>query len=267
MAVRSPQSALSRRLPLLAVAGMLALATAGCLSRGPSTTGSIDPQRLATASETDLRGAAETLARQNAARPNDARVALAYAAVLRRLDQTPQAVAILQQAALHNPEHAELTGAYGRALADVGRLREAQEVLARAHSPSRPDWRILSAQGTVSDQLGDPQRAQQFYQAALAIAPGEPTILSNYGLSLALTRQLPEAEQKLRAAVAHPRADARMRQNLALVVGLQGRMDEAEEILARDMTPVEAERTLDTIRGMVAQPNTWERLRQTDART
>lgn len=263
-------ASLRRRPASLCLVGVLAATIAGCAGQGPLLTGSVnparDPARIATMSETDLRGASDSLARRNAADPADVPTAIAYAQVLRRLGQNPQAVAVLQQAALRNPADRELSGAYGRALADVGRLREAQEVLARAHSPERPDWRVLSAQGAVADQLGDPERAQQFYRAALAIVPEEPTVLSNYGLSLALSGKLPEAELKLRQAAAHPQSDGRVRQNLALVLGLQGRMDEAEQVLARDLSPAEVAQSLDAIRGMVAQPNTWERLRQADAR-
>lgn len=253
------------RLAMLGLAMALALATSGCLTRGPLTTGSIDPERVATMSERDLRTSAESLARRNSANPHDARVAISYAAVLRRLDQRAQAVAVLQQAAVRNSGNRELMGAYGRALADAGRLREAQEVLARAHSPERPDWRILSAQGTVADQLGEQERAQQLYAAALNIAPGEPTILSNYGLSLALSRKLPQAEAKLREAAAHPQADRRVRQNLALVLGLQGKFEDAEGVLARDLSPQEVAESLGAIRSMIAQEDSWARLRASDA--
>lgn len=251
------------RLAMLGLVAALALATSGCLTRGPATTGSIDPTRVATMSERDLRASADTLARRNAANPTDARTAIAYAAVLRRLDQRAQAVAVLQQAAVRNPGDRALMGAYGRALADSGRLQEAQEVLARAHSPQQPDWRILSAQGTVADQLGNQTRAQELYQAALNLAPGEPSVLSNYGLSLALSRKLPEA--KLRTAAADPRADQRVRQNLALVLGLQGKFDEAEGVLARDLSPKEVADSIAAIRSMITQDNSWARLRASDA--
>lgn len=253
------------RLAMLGLVAALALATSGCLTRGPATTGSIDPTRVATMSERDLRASADMLARRNAANPTEPRTAIAYAAVLRRLDQRAQAVAVLQQAAVRNPGDRALMGAYGRALADSGRLREAQEVLARAHSPQQPDWRILSAQGTVADQLGEQARAQELYQAALNLAPGEPSVLSNFGLSLALSRKLPEAEAKLRTAAADPRADQRVRQNLALVLGLQGKFDEAEGVLARDLSPNEVADSIAAIRSMITQDNSWARLRASDA--
>ncbi|TVR08321.1 MAG: hypothetical protein EA385_10375 [Salinarimonadaceae bacterium] len=258
---RSPRG---RALAVCAVA-LMAFGLAGCLGRSPQTTGSIDPRASATMSEDALRAHAQSLAERNARDPNDARVAVAYASVLRRLDQRAQAVAVLQTAAIRNGNDMELMGAYGRALSDVGRLEEAEAVLARAHLPERPDWRILSAQGTVADQRGDHARAQGFYEAALRIQPDEPSVMSNLGLSLALTNRLTEAEATLAKAAADPRADQRVRQNLALVYGLQGKFKEAETTLARDLTPTEVASSMDSIRAMVSQQNSWNAIRQADA--
>jgi len=254
----------ARAATLCAIA-LLALATSGCLKRSPSTTGSIDARAPQALTEDSARRHADGLAARNAANPHDPETAIAYAAVLRRLDQRSQAVAVLQQAAMRNGENLELMGAYGRALTDVGRLDEAEKVLARAHLPERPDWRILSAQGTVADQLGDGARAQQYYQAALRIQPGEPSVMSNLGLSLALRGELPEAEKTLREAAANPRADQRVRQNLALVLGLQGKFKEAETTLARDLPPAEVRASMEAIRSMVSQQDSWSAIRQADA--
>lgn len=254
----------ARTLSVCAVA-IAALALAGCLGRSPQTTGSIDPRASAPMSQQDLRAHAQSLGERNARNPDDPRVAVAYAAVLRRLDQRAQAVAVLQTAAIRNGNDMELMGAYGRALADVGRLEEAEGVLARAHLPERPDWRILSAQGTVADQRGDHARAQGFYEAALRIQPDEPSVMSNLGLSLALTNRLREAEATLAKAAADPRADQRVRQNLALVYGLQGKFKEAETTLARDLSPSEVASSMDSIRAMVSQQNSWNAIRQAEA--
>ena len=112
------------------------------------------------------------------ARPADANLALDYARVLRALGQTNTAAAVLQQAALRNPNHSGLLAAYGKVLADTGRYREAATVLANAHRPENPDWRILSTQGAVADQLGDFEGAQRYYAAALKIVPGEPSVVA-----------------------------------------------------------------------------------------
>ena len=262
MALAPLQVPPARRVRAFGAAALVALATAGCLSRSPSTTGSVTSEDGGAPA---WRQQAEAARARYDANPADAPAAIAYARALRALDQKPQALAVLQQATLRSPQNLELMAAYGKALADNGRYPEASEVLSRAHLPERPDWRILSAQGTVADQTGEHALAQSYYQAALRIAPGEPETLSNLGLSYALSKRLKDAEPPLRQAAAHPRADARVRQNLALVLGLQGKFGEAEEVLRRDLGPEEAAATLRSIKGLVSQPNSWKTLQQAES--
>src|SRR5215207_9451055 len=247
-----------RRATRLAMAALAALSASGCLSRSPTTTGS-----LATpVNEEAWASQSEALGRRFEANPGDAAAAVNYARALRALGQHAQALAVLQQAAIRNPKHFELLGAYGKALADVGRLKEAADVLSRAHVPERPDWRILSAQGAVADQVNDHALAQQYYEAALRIVPNDASVLSNLGLSYALAKRLGDAERVLKQASAQPNADARVRQNLALVLGLQGKFPEAEEVLRRDLPPEAASANLAALRGMVSQPNSWNVIRR-----
>lgn len=242
----------------------VALSLGGCLGRGTAeTTGSL-ASRQAAVSETALRGSADDLGKRFDAEPGNPAVAIAYSRTLRDLGQRAQAVAVLQQAAIRNPQSMPLMSAYGKALADAGRLKEAADALSRAHTPERPDWRVLSALGAIADQTGDFEGAQRYYETALRIAPGEPSVLSNQGLSFALAKRLKEGEIILRQAANDPRADARVRQNLALVLGLEGKLAEAEEVLRRDMPPAEAQKTLASIRRMVSQPNSWKALRQAE---
>jgi Flp pilus assembly protein TadD len=140
-------------------------------------------------------------------------------------------VAVLEQAAIADPNNRALLAGYGRALADNGNFQQAFDVLSRAHSPDDPDWRILSAQGAVLDQLDRHDEARQYYVTALKIAPDEPTVLSNLGLSYVLSNNLAKAEETLRRALSRAETDPRVRANLALAVGLQGRMAEAESIV------------------------------------
>lgn len=246
----------------LALAGAVALAAGGCVSRQPQTTGSIGSSAASPATADGWRRESETWGRRFEANPADAAAAIGYARALRALDQRAQAVAVLQQAAIRSPKNLDVLAAYGKALADVGRYKEASEVLSRAHMPERPDWRILSAQGAVADQMDDHPLAQQYYEAALRIVPNEPSVLSNLGLSYALSKRLPEAERILVQAASLPGADARVRQNLALVLGLQGRFKEAEQVLRRDLGPAEAAANLTALRGMVSQPNSWNAIRR-----
>jgi Flp pilus assembly protein TadD len=236
---------------MLAAIGLVALSTAGCLKRGSAEiTGSIPP---ATQDSPEAwRQHVATWGPRFEAHPEDPTNALQYAQGLRALDQKPQAVAVLQQAAIRNPKNQDLLAAYGKALSEVGRYKEAAEVLSKAHTPERPDWRILSAQGAVADQIGDHKLAQEYYEAALKLVPGEPTVLSNLGLSYALSKQLDEAEKTLRQAAEHPKSDARVHRNFALVLILKGKFQEAEDQLRRDMSPEEASTTLANLRGVAA---------------
>lgn len=262
--VQSPSPSVfdARRLSRLAAVAVVALAMAGCFKKdGSEITGSIGPS--ANTPEA-WRSYADDWGKRYDEKPGDKTASLNYARALRALDQRQQAVAVLQSAALKAPKDNEILAAYGKALVEVGSFKQAQEVLSRAHTPERPDWRILSAQGAVADQLGDHQQAQDLYNSALKIKPNDPGVMANLGLSLALSRQLPQAEQVLRTASEQPGADMRVRQNLALVLGLQGKFGEAETVARRDLSPVEAAQSMAAVRQMVAQTNSWAKIKAAD---
>lgn len=248
---------LARLFASVALVSVLALSVAGCKTTGDDLiTGSISaPDQPRT--EAEWRRSLEVWGAHYRDNPGDANAAIAYARALRATDQHPQAVAVLQQATIRNPNNMQLLGEYGRALAAVGDYNQALDVLTRAHTPDNPDWRILNAQGAVLDQLGRYVEAQQHYAAALRIVPDEPSVLSNLGLSYALTKDLPRAESTLRQAVARPNPPAKARQNLALVVGLQGRFAEAEQIARADLPPDEAAANVAYLKQMLAQRDQW----------
>ncbi len=226
--------------PLVAV--LAALALGGCLKTGSgSSAGRMVTPELA-ASEVDRLGA------EYERSPKDRKKALAYAAALRALGRTAQALAVLEALAVTYPGDREVLGAYGKVLVDAGRSIQAEEVLSRAHTPERPDWSILSAQGIAADQIGDHERARGLYQAALTIMPEEPSVLSNLGLSYALAGRLGDAEEVLKRAAARPGADAGVRRNLALVLALAGKPGEAKAAAALDMSPDEAAAFVASIR-------------------
>lgn len=276
MAIRSSASApdmtadaTRRRRARLAAIVMLPLLAAGCQSRSPETTGSIgdlSPGKGRSTSDVVSRRDVESLGARYASDPSDLGLAMRYARALRATDQKPQAVAVLQQAALRNSKNTAVLAAYGKSLAEVGRFAEASQVLQNAHTPAQPDWRVLSAQGAVADQTGDHKQAQNYYEAALKIVPNEPSTLSNLGLSYALARQLDQAEATLQRAAAQPGADARVRQNLALVLGLKGKFAEAEAVLRQDLPPAEAAANVASLRAAVSQPNSWRAIRAADQR-
>jgi len=237
----------------------LALGAAGCRSMS-DVTGSIGggsaPATLPNSPEA-LQKFSDEWGQKAEANPGNKVAAMNYARALRAQERFAQAVAVLQSAALKNPNDVELRGAYGKALADASRLKEAEQVLANAHTPEKPNWTILNAQGSVADELGDHARAQAYYSSALKLVPGEPSVLSNLGLSYALAKDLGNAEASLREAAAHPRADMRVRQNLALVLALQGKFAEAEQVSRRDLSPADAASNVASIRTMIVQSNTW----------
>jgi Flp pilus assembly protein TadD len=249
-----------RPVRLLATAvllGGVALTAAGCVTTGLGETTASVATPATPRSDADWRRIAEQQGARYRANTADRDAALAYAQALQALGERTQAVSVLQQASMRNPNDKALLGGYGRALADVGNYGQALDVLNRAHSPDQPDWRILSATGAVLDQMGRHQEAQRHYASALKMMPDEPSVLSNLGLSYALAKDLPKAEATLRRAVARPGADPRVRQNLALVVGLQGRFAEAETIARADLPPDEAAANVAYLKQMMSDHNDW----------
>jgi Flp pilus assembly protein TadD len=222
------------------------------MTSGPETTGSIKNMPR-TYTDADWRQMLAEWGPRYHANNGDAQAAMYYARALRATGQRAQAVAVLEQATIHNPHDMPLLGEYGRALADAGDYNQALAVLDRAHTPDNPNWRVLNAQGAVLDQIGRHADAQSHYSAALKIAPNEPSVLSNLGLSYALSKDLPAAERTLRLAAQQPNAGPKVRQNLALVVGLQGRFAEAEKIASADLPPEQAAANVAYLRQMLAQ--------------
>jgi len=236
-----------------ALTAVLMLGLGGCQTTN-DITGSIGGRSAPEpVTESDWRAALDTWGARYKANPSDAEAAIRYARALRATDQRAQAVAVLEQAAIRNPNHMALLGAYGRALAAVGNYQQALDALGRAHTPDNPDWSILNAQGAVLDQLGRHAEAQRHYSAALKIAPDEPSVLSNLGLSYVLTKDLKRAEITLRRALAQPGADPKVRQNLALVLGLRGKNAEAEQIAGEGLPPDQAAANVANLRQVLSQ--------------
>ncbi len=259
--LRLKTASAARLLASAAVAAVLALSAAGCTTTGSSdTTGSIGSP--APHSDADWRRSLDAWGVRYRENPGDAEAAIKYAEGLRATEQRAQAVAVLEQASIRNPNDMAVLGAYGRALAEAGDLNQALDVLSRAHNPDNPDWHILNAQGAVLDQLGRHAEAQRHYSAALKIVPNEPSVTSNLGLSYALTKDLRRAEATLRQAASRPDATPKVRQNLALVVGLQGRFAEAEKIARADLPDDEAAANVSYLRQMLSQQKEWKKTGQ-----
>ena len=248
-----------RLIPLIAVISLsFQLNACKTVENFGDVTGSLSASETLPSNPQDLQSYSAEWARRYEASPTNKTAAIRYARSLRALTQYSQAVAIMQNLALKNPNDMEILGEYGKALADAGRFQEAAEVLPRAHRPEMPNWRILSVQGSVADQLGDHAQAQDFYASALKIMPDEPTVLSNLGLSYALTKNLAKAEDTLRRAARQAGADMRVRQNLALILALEGKFKEAEAVSAQDLPPQDSADNVLAIRKMIAQSNIWK---------
>ena len=250
----------SRTLAILALAGAVTLA--GC-ARNRVTTGSV-PSHLrkpvAEMNVSELRQATGFWAGEYRRRPKDKHTGLQFATALRMTGRSDQALAVMQQMAIHHPEDRQVLAAYGKAQAGVGDLDRALDTIRRAQRPDDPDWRLHSAQGAILDQQGKPKLARVQYRKALDLQPGEPSVLSNLGMSYLLTGDMRAAETYLRQAINRPGADSRVRQNLALVVGLQGRFAEAETIAKRELSPKQAEANLKYLRAMLGQRDDWKAL-------
>ncbi|UWM75526.1 tetratricopeptide repeat protein [Rhizobium sp. WSM4643] len=250
-----------------AAASLLVLALAGCsTTKDRMTTGSV-PKLSKPVDEmdaTELRSATDRLGQAYEKNPRDPVTGVNYANLLRMNGRDTQALAVMQQVAIANPGDRNVLAAYGKAQAAAGQFQQALDTIGRAQTPDRPDWKLVSAQGAILDQMGRASEARQRYRDALDIQPNEPSILSNLGMSYVLTGDLRTAETYLRSAASQPTADSRIRQNLALVVGLQGRFPEAEQIARRELSPQQADANVAYLRGMLSQPNSWQKLAAKD---
>ena len=243
----------ARFLTSAASSAILLLGLCSCQTSGPSDVTGALGEKTEASRTADPRRDLELYGDRFRASPKDADAALQYARALRATGQRSQAVAVLEQATIAQPNNKALLAGYGRALVDNGSFQLAFDVLSRAHSPDNPDWRVLSAQGTALDQLGRHDEARQYYAGALKIVPEEPTVLSNLGLSYALSKNLPKAEETLRRAYGGADSDPRVRQNLGVVVGLQGRLAEAESIVKADRPAEEAAANVTYLKRMLAR--------------
>ncbi len=257
LALRRPSP---RKLTSVLAPLAMALALSGCSIGSHQAIGTHGGAATVPMTQQDFERAAAEWGHRYERDSEDKTNALNYAAALRRIGRTDQAVAVLQRAAINFPDDHDVMAAYGKALASAGQLEQALRIVERAQTPDQPDWRLLSAQAVILDQMGRNEEARRLYEQALTFAPNEPTILSNLGMSYVLTGDLPRAEQILRQAVEVPGADSRVRQNLALVIGLQGRFEEAEAIARRELSEEQATANIAYLRRMLSEQNNWERL-------
>ena len=249
-----------------AAALAVALTATGC-AKSSMTTGSV-PKNLrkpvSQMNQTELLQATDYWQGRYEKAPKDKIIGLQFATALRTTGRNDQALAVMQQVAIHHPEDRQVLAAYGKAQAGAGQLETALQTVRRAQTPDTPDWKLFSAEGAILDQLGQPEAARLAYRKALDIRPEEPSVLSNLGMSYLLTGDLRGSETYLKRAMARPSADSRVRQNLALVIGLQGRFPEAEQVARGELPSAEAEANVAFLRKMLSEQNAWNELKDKD---
>ena len=190
--------------------------------------------------------------------PGDAQVAVRFSHALRAIDNAPEAMRVIGQAARMAPLDADVQLEYGKVLIANERAHEAVRPIQTAIAyGAGEDFGAHSALGVAYDKTGRHEQARASYDRALAIKPGAAQVLNNKGLSYALEGEAQLAERTLRVAAASPGGTARMRQNLALVLSLQGQADEAEMLARADLPPQVADGNAAYYRSLVAQPAYW----------
>lgn len=246
---------------------LIAITVASCASKSRLTTGSIPKTNtpIEAMSESQLRSASDQAGKAYERNPKNPDVGMHYASILMRSGRGAQALAVMQQVAIHNPNNKTVLAAYGKSQAAAGQLQPALETIRRAQTPDRPDWKLLSAEGAILDQLGRSREARVKYRDALDLNPNESSIHSNLGMSYLLGEDLRTAETYLKKAAQLDQRDSRVRQNLALVVGLQGRFDEAEKIARAELSPEQAEANVQYLKSILSQQNAWKRLSNDDS--
>lgn len=239
--------------------GVAAVALSACASNR-STMQTPDYAGL---SQSETQATLSSLSARYSSNPRDKGNIIHFAAALRAVGQTGQAVAVLQQAIAAYPNDVDIKVAYAKALAADGKFAQALTIIDDTIQPDRPDWNALSVKGAILDQMGEHAGARQLYQQALIISPGRASLEANLGLSYAMTNELGKAETHLLRAVSLPGANSQVRQNLALVLGLQGRFDDARAIYRQTLPPDQVEANMAYIRALLTQQNRWDVIKDT----
>ncbi|MGN6550115.1 MAG: tetratricopeptide repeat protein, partial [Pararhizobium sp.] len=172
-----------RRALQAACLAAVSLSLAGCAGNGRMTTGSVPATSLSAASPERLDAMTRKVGADYAAHPGDRTIGMTYASLLEMGGRNDQALAVMQQVAIKNPNDREVLGAYGKAQAAAGQLQQALDTVRRAQTPDRPDWKLISAEGAILDQLGRSDEARTLYRKALDLQPNDPSVLSNLGMS------------------------------------------------------------------------------------
>lgn len=202
------------------------------------------------APQSELARATEYWGREHAKSPRDLKAALSYARNLKAMGHKPQALSVLQSAAIYHGDNRELASEYGRLALELEQVALAAKILAMADDPARPDWRVVSARGAAHAKQGEFAESIPHFERALTLSPANPSIQNNLAMSFAASGQPDRAEGLLKSALAARPGDKRIRQNLAIVLGLQGRYDEAKSLGAGGDDATALAENVDLVRQM-----------------
>lgn len=222
---------------------LLASLLAGCaattqVNRPPSVQ---DRLRLAAAAEANNNVEVALSIYRNAAlaEPDNAEVQARYASALARQGAHREAALVLEQALARRPRDRTLLLALARSQMRMNDLRGAAQTYDRLldQAPGDPDG--LNGLGVIADLSGDHHLAQRRYRDGLSHAPAHEGLRNNLALSLALSGETVKAVQLLRGLREDGNMDVRVRHNLAFVHAMKGDHATAHQLAGAELDPME----------------------------
>jgi hypothetical protein len=105
-----------------------------------------------TMNDQEVRSATERVGQAYEKNPRDAVNGVNYANLLRMQGRDAQALAVMQQVAIANPNDRSVLAAYGKAQAAAGQLQQALDTIGRAQTPTGPtgSWSPQRAPSSIS---------------------------------------------------------------------------------------------------------------------
>lgn len=134
-----------------------------------------------------------------------------------------------------SPSNGRVKAGLGRAMLGLQQTSNALRLLEQAGSLGYSDARMLSDRGLARDLSGNQAGAQRDYATALRLAPSDADISRRYAVSLGIAGQVEQADAVLRPLIAkNDRAAWRMR---AFILAMNGQRSQSNDITNRIMPP------------------------------
>ncbi|MCE2927443.1 MAG: tetratricopeptide repeat protein [Rickettsiales bacterium] len=207
---------------VLAVATILAFSTASFAQLSPQ------PSSIAALEQQALKDDGEVSAH------------LALARLYRQAGQGAQAVTLMQQAEIRQPDNEDVLAQLGYALIDAGQFKEAVEVFDKLTAINHKSVAGHNGKAVAFDKAGNHVAAQDIYQTALKLAPNSAIVINNLALSYIMHHQPDMAISLLEPWMKQSSAPASMRYNLALAYGVKGDAARAHALNIQTMSEKEA---------------------------